>query len=265
MKRKSRQWENQVMATSNSDHVINEHEDKNSVITTSILQNEVPISNFKDNHEKNGISFATTTIENEAISPTIGMQQQQQQQQGSRFHERILLRNTARMFRQRAILYLRQASHLERMSLCSNNAVSNNSNKGHSGDPSLPLEHFGFDVKRGEVIDLAKKSYESMVQLQNYMDSIMEGGLGGVEGLQINEHKMRKLQSQLYNEAPWKIFEKTVGKQIAKEKEYVRLKRGGKHFKNLLSNYILRRKLDYWNKLSTKEKENYLYIENTLK
>lgn len=149
-------------------------------------------------------------------------------------HEQYLLQHVAKMFRQHAMLYLKQATYLEDMSCYPNNP----SKWGIRIRSSM--EDLDDKIKREKTVDLVKKSYESMIKMQRRIDSMLD-------------------QDNVF-ENPWMAFKEDVGRKISREPECIRLKTRQRlgHKCSKLSKYIGRRKLEFWKSLSLKEKKYYL-------
>jgi len=161
---------------------------------------------------------------------------------GHKRNDETMLRVVARMFRQQADLFLKQAACLERMSY-------------HLDDPSMwdldgsqipSREDLEDKIRREAVIDLAKKSYEGMKEVKVCMDSLLQN--------------KRKSQHSKRRKFAFELFENEIMKKIIKEPEYVSLSRNhddddpntGK-----LANYVFKRTQLEWKKLKKKDIEAY--------
>jgi len=102
----------------------------------------------------------------------------------SKRHGQAILLYVAQSFRQHAKLYCQQADQLERIACHINEPSKWTTTSDPSSDgqkeregttvPQLSLESLEERMKREMVVDLAKKTYESTMEMQKYFDSFTQ-------------------------------------------------------------------------------------------
>jgi len=152
--------------------------------------------------------------------------------------ENKILRIIAKMFRQHADLYYKQASYLEKRALfnnsvdttnaahgrrpCNNNNIHMNGNNPPSPimwDDTIPSrEELQDKIRRDSVVDLAKLSYEGMKGVQNVVDAVLikkkvQGG--STAGDKRGESNRRRFAFEL--------FEQDILQSIGKEAKFKEL------------------------------------------
>ena len=179
-----------------------------------------------------------------------------------------ILRVVARMFREHADLFLKQASHLEQLSISPHliNHQQYDQNHPYNDDVGgeIPCrENFLDKIRRESVIDLAKKTYENM----RYTKAI-------VDGLIKSKHTSNRSDRRKF---AFEIFEEDIFSQIVKEEEFKKLTRehlkqqAGGQSKNKgntsssssihdvvgANEYVFKRTQEEWQKLSKKKLREY--------
>ena len=193
------------------------------------------------------------------------MPQQQHQAQTENGDQGAILRVIARMFRQHADLFLKQATYLEHMSLqCTNDFQSssnlqdwannfdqdmynstktptNNDISSKSSNIRLPPSREDIQEKRRResVVDLAKKTYEGMKEVKSVVDVLLKNKSKN------NVHKRRKFA--------YEIFQDDIMTLIVKEEGYKSLSWNEEE----QAKYVFNRTQVEWNKLSTKKVKQY--------
>ncbi len=226
------------------------------------------------------------------------LQQQQQQQQQQRTHQlnptstsatpapilatatnqdKKILRVIAAMFRQHADLYLQQASYLERMScsfltnsnnhpdLNSTNEIDITTTVSASPDIIPSREELQDKIRRESVVDLARKSYQGMKEVQSLMDVILvkKKVHGGGRRRFAFELFEQDILHSIIKEAKYKEISRKQAK-LRKNKKNTKSKGSDEKDKNSndcykseydkdpLAAYIFQRTQEEWKKLNKK-------------